>query len=110
MLRASKRIKERIMTHKTKAAAGVGTSAASIEQSHSSHSNSAEAQRARLLEALRRAPVSTFEARRDLDIAAPAPRIFELRNAGYSITTVWVWEASQCGRDHQIARYVLSSK
>ncbi|MDR2875421.1 MAG: helix-turn-helix domain-containing protein [Methylobacillus sp.] len=66
------------------------------------------AQRDRLLKALRRGSVSTLQARRDLDILAPAQRVFELRGQGYRIDTAWVWEPSQCGQQHRVAKYILS--
>ncbi|WP_197387616.1 helix-turn-helix domain-containing protein [Ralstonia pseudosolanacearum] len=72
--------------------------------------NSTEAQRARLLAALRRGPVTTIEARRDLDILMPAARVFELRHReGYDIALHWVHEATQAGRLHRVARYALMS-
>ena len=47
---------------------------------------SAAAQRARLLDALRCSPITTIEARRDLDIVMPAARIHDLRHRhGYNI-------------------------
>ncbi len=70
--------------------------------------NSTEAQRQRLLASLRRSPVTTIEARRDLDIMAPAPRIFELRQRGFQIVTIWAHQVTDCGRKHLVARYVLS--
>ncbi|WP_412548887.1 helix-turn-helix domain-containing protein [Ralstonia pseudosolanacearum] len=70
--------------------------------------NSTEAQRTRLLAALRRGPVTTIEARRDLDILMPAARVFELRHReGYDIALYWVQEATQAGRLHRVARYAL---
>lgn len=70
--------------------------------------NSTEAQRARLLAALRRGPVTTIEARRDLDILMPAARVFELRHReGYDIALYWVQEETQAGRLHRVARYAL---
>ena len=69
--------------------------------------NSAHAQRTRLLQALRRAPVSTIVARRELDILSPASRIIELRQRGFDIETFWQHEATDCGRTHRIGLYVL---
>ena len=70
--------------------------------------NSASAQRNRLLEALSRHPISTIEARRDLDILHPAGRVKELRhNEGHQILTAWSHEPTDCGRLHRVARYVL---
>ena len=71
--------------------------------------NSAAAQRNRLLDALRMAPVTTLEARRDLDILMPAARVFELREQGHDIATVWVWQETEQGRPHHVAKYVLMS-
>lgn len=68
---------------------------------------SAAAQRLRLLDALRIAPVSTLEARRNLDILMPAARVRELRLLGHVIKTYWSKEATECGRLHRVARYVL---
>lgn len=84
---------------------------AALEQSYSYYADqSAAAQRARLLDALRCCPVSTLEARRNLDILMPAARIHELRHAyGYQIDTVWVWQKTELGRPHRVALYVLLS-
>lgn len=72
--------------------------------------NSATAQRTRLLQALRRAPVSTIVARRELDILSPASRIIELRQRGFDIETLWQHEATDCGRTHRIGLYVLTGE
>jgi hypothetical protein len=72
-----------------------------------SHSNAAAAQRARLMDELRQRPVSTIDARRELDILHPAGRVLELRRAGVPILTYWVTEPTDCGKAHRIARYTL---
>ncbi|HPU52926.1 MAG TPA: helix-turn-helix domain-containing protein [Burkholderiaceae bacterium] len=72
-----------------------------------SHSNAAAAQRARLLDALRCKPVSTIDARRELDILHPAGRVLELRRKGVPILTYWVTEPTDCGKSHRVARYTL---
>ena len=69
--------------------------------------NSATAQRNRLLDALRVSPVTTIEARRNLDILMPAARVFELRDQGFDIATSWVWQETEQGKPHRVARYVL---
>jgi hypothetical protein len=70
--------------------------------------NSAEAQRARLIERLsQQGAITTIEARRDLDILMPAARIFELRDMGHHIDTIWTDEATDAGHKHRVARYVL---
>lgn len=71
---------------------------------------SASAQRARLLDALRLTPITTIEARRNLDILHPAMRVLELRAIGYGINTVWVYQESDAGVRHRIARYALQGK
>ena len=72
--------------------------------------NSAAAQRTKLLAALRKHPVSTIHAREELDIMAPAPRVFELRhNQCLNILTHWKREPTACGKDHRVAEYVLLS-
>jgi hypothetical protein len=71
-------------------------------------SNDTAAQRARLLDALRRGPISTIEARRDLDIMMPAARVFELRHEeGHPIGTFWTFSHTEAGQLHRIAQYVL---
>lgn len=61
----------------------------------------------RILEALRLGSLSTFEARRHLDVPHPAGRVQELRRAGHEIDTVRKTEQSEIGRPHRIANYVL---
>ena len=75
---------------------------------HKDSGNSAEAQRARLLDALRIGPVTTLEARRELDIMAPAARVMELRGLGHQIATIWARQPTHCGKLHRVARYVLT--
>lgn len=64
-------------------------------------------QRRRLLEALRRFSVSTFEARRHLDVMHPAGRVQELRDDGNEIDTLRLSEPSEFGKPHCIAVYLL---
>lgn len=69
---------------------------------------SADAQRHRLLTALRQGPVTTFYAREVLNILMPAARIKELRAIGYEIETVRIELVDQHGRRHdRVAKYVL---
>lgn len=74
-----------------------------------SHSNSTAAQTMRVLLALRVSPKSTIELRRDSDVLMPAARIHQLRVMGHQIVTQWTQEASECGRLHRIAKYVLTT-
>jgi hypothetical protein len=70
--------------------------------------NSAEGQRARLLEALKRGPLTTIEIRHDLDVLMPAARVFELRhNEGHDIEKIWVSRHTAAGNLHRVALYVL---
>jgi hypothetical protein len=72
-------------------------------------SNNAKAQCQKLFQALRQKPLSTLEARRELDILHPAARVQELKAAGHNIVTHWSSERSECGELHRVARYVLLS-
>lgn len=86
--------------------AGGVVKAKSQRKKHSG--NSAEAQRARLLDHLKTCrTITTIEARRDLDILAPAPRIFELRKAGHEIDTVWISATTDAGVIHRVGMYIL---
>ncbi len=70
--------------------------------------NSPKSQCIRLLRALQKHPVSTIHAREELDIMAPAPRVFELRhNQGLNIFTHWKTEPTDRGKNHRVAEYVL---
>jgi len=71
--------------------------------------NTTAAQRTRLLAHLRRAPLTTLEARERLNILHPGGRIKELRDAGNDIATHWQWEADATGKEHKQALYVLLS-
>lgn len=79
------------------------------EKSRRSHyaDLSANAQRNRLLDALRCDSISTLEARLNLDILHPAMRVRELRLDGYDIRTVRVSADTGFGVKHSVARYVL---
>lgn len=69
---------------------------------------SAESQRARLLNRLRKGPLTTIEARRELDVMMPAARIFELRHRhGYEIGTDMVLAETTPGRWHLVGQYAL---
>ncbi|MBN2856685.1 MAG: helix-turn-helix domain-containing protein [Halothiobacillaceae bacterium] len=71
---------------------------------------STASQRNRLLAALESTPggITTITARRDLNVMAPAPRIKELREAGYVIATIRQPVLDDYGRRHPaVGRYVL---
>lgn len=71
--------------------------------------NSSEAQRARLLTHLKEfGSATTIELRRDLDVMMPAARVHELRHRfGLNITMVRVYQPTDCGKVHRVARYFL---
>ena len=74
-----------------------------------SNPNSAIAQRARLLAALKLNAVTTLSARRDMDVMHPAARIMELRALGNDISMTWSRELSDSGEHHRVGRYTLMS-
>jgi uncharacterized lipoprotein YajG len=75
-----------------------------------SNSNSAHAQRQKLLAWLRQhGQIDTLSARRELDILMPAARVLELRRRGFKIETVWIERATDCGKLHRVALYVLQT-
>lgn len=94
------------MSEKTKAAPKV--EAAKSKKQAESSPNSAAAQRERILTALRNGPLTTLQARSELDTLHPAARVQELRAEGHIITTVWAWDFSASGFPHRVARYVLT--
>jgi hypothetical protein len=69
-------------------------------------STSTESQRTRLLAHLQSAPITTLQARSELDIMNPAQRVKELRDGGHNIVTCWTtgWTSKAA---HRIASYVL---
>ena len=69
--------------------------------------NDTAAQRRRAIDLLRTGPKSTIQLRRDGDIMMPAARIFELKHRGFDILKHWVQEATDCGKLHRVALYVL---
>lgn len=73
------------------------------QENYSANTND---QRQRLLERLRSAPVSTYQARIELDIFHPAARVQELRERGHKIVTEWRTCHTGKGK-HRVASYVL---
>ncbi len=69
--------------------------------------NDSAAQRWRALDLLRSGPKSTLQLRRDGDILAPAARVLELKRRGFDILTHWVQQATDSGKLHRVALYVL---
>jgi len=79
-------------------------------QTARSNSNSAHAQRQRLLAHLKASPIDTVAARHELDILCPAARVLELRRRGHEIETVWIDRQTDCGKVHRVALYVLKPR
>ena len=72
-------------------------------------SNSTANQRNKILEFLRIRPLDTLTARTELDVMHPAARVLELKKAGEKIQTVKIDRASECGKIHRAACYVLEA-
>ena len=73
------------------------------------HSTSAFAQRACILERLRKGPADTLSIRCDLSVLMPAPRILELKQRGFTIETLRISVIDDNGTlHHGVALYVLS--
>ncbi len=72
--------------------------------------NSTNNQQAKLLDYLiEHGSITTAQARKELDVMSPAPRIMELKALGYLIVTVCDNWISDHGINHRgIARYVLT--
>lgn len=70
--------------------------------------NSTASQRVTLLEHLKKhGSITTLQARQVLGVMSPAPRIKELREAGYSIITIRVIDVDSAGIKHRQGLYVL---
>lgn len=69
-------------------------------------STNTESQKSRLLDHLLLTPITTLQARSELDIMHPAQRIKELKDDGYPIVTHWTTEWTGKAA-HRIASYVL---
>lgn len=69
-----------------------------------------KSQRARLLEALSRYSINSFEASRYLDVYHCPARILQLRKLGYRITTHWQTVETEAGETHRVGLYVLEAQ
>ena len=97
---------------KTKAK-GAATPIAYKNSQSDSTNNASHNQRLRLLDYLKtHGAITTLQARSELDILAPAARIFELRhNFGYLINKIEIADYTEAKRKHTcIAKYVLVSE
>ena len=66
-------------------------------------------QAARLLEALSRFSVTTYEAMRYLDVYHCPARILQLRKRGHKIVTHWQTVITEAGERHRVGLYLLES-
>jgi Helix-turn-helix domain len=66
-------------------------------------------QAARLLEALSRYSITTFEAMRYLDVYHCPARILQLRKRGHKIVTHWQTVITEAGERHRVGLYALES-
>ena len=65
-------------------------------------------QRQRLMDALKRGPISVDQARNDLRIPNPGHRVFELRHSlGVDIATLTAHRKDEDGTQRKISLYVL---
>ena len=67
-------------------------------------------QSARLLEALLRFPVTTYEAMRYLDVYHCPARILQLRQRGHKIITHWQTVITESGEHHRVGLYLLAGR
>lgn len=71
-------------------------------------STNAAHQRERILGWLLTAPLTTYQARQELDVFHPSARVQELKQFGHNIHTHWTTVETPLGK-HRIACYVLLS-
>lgn len=61
----------------------------------------------RLLSALQRFPITSFEAMRFLDVYHVPARVLQLRQQGHAINTHWRTVQTEAGATHRVGLYVL---
>jgi len=87
---------------------GHASPAESSIKTHGSDSNTTSSQRQRILKHLTEiGPVTTLEARQELDVMHPAARIMELRRRGHDIQAYRYVDCTDRGKSHRVPRYVL---
>ena len=67
-------------------------------------------QAARLLEALSRYSITTFEAMRYLDVYHCPARILQLSKRGHNIITHWQTVITESGERHRVGLYLLAGR
>ena len=70
-------------------------------------STSTESQRFLLLDHLKKGPLTTIQARDELGVMSPAPRVMELRRQGHNIITLWTETVDRTGTKHREGQYIL---
>ena len=65
-------------------------------------------QASRLLEALSRFSITTYEAMRYLDVYHCPARILQLRKQGHKIITLWQTVITESGERHRVGLYLLA--
>ena len=70
-------------------------------------STSTESQRSLLLDHLKKGPLTTIQARDELGVMSPAPRVMELRRQGHNIITLRTETVDRTGTKHREGQYVL---
>ena len=81
---------------------------AALEQIRDEHKGTAgRTQCQRLLNALMRFPVTTFEAMRHLDVYHVPARVLQLRKDGHDIITLRQRVQTEAGATHTVGLYVL---
>ena len=81
--------------------------AALIEIRDRAKGTASSAQCDRLLTALHRFPVTTFEAMRFLDVYHVPARVLQLRKRGHEIDTHWLTVQTESGDKHRVGLYAL---
>lgn len=69
--------------------------------------NAGQRQCERLLAALQRFPISTFEASRQLDVYHAPARVLQLRKQGHKIITLRQRVETEAGVSHRVGLYIL---
>lgn len=69
-----------------------------------------DSQAARLLVALSRFSITTYEAMRYLDVYHCPARILQLRKQGHKIITLWQTVITESGERHRVGLYLLAGK
>ncbi|PPK77297.1 helix-turn-helix protein [Methylobacter tundripaludum] len=82
---------------------------ATIQIQQSKYSTDTNHQRAAILAWLLNSPLTTLQARQELDVMHPAARILELREAGHNIVTHWTTDSTGKAK-HRVACYALLSE